>query len=169
VRTAALVLAAVAALGGACGKGAGGAAKSLVDGDRATRHHVIGDVEVDVSVPAALPAPVASAADVRYQGDVGGDKVELTIAVGSASPLQNAINAQEALSRRLSRTDQTADGWAIAANDTAGGLHHAARQIQKDKRAITCTATVTWKTPGHDAKRTAFVDSLCQSVTATKF
>lgn len=158
-----------AALGGACGNKGGGAPKSLVDGDRATKHHVLGDVELDVSVPAALPAPAASAADVRYQGDVAGDQVELTIAVGNASPMQNAINAQEQLSRRLSRTDQTADGWAIAANDAAGGLHHAARQIQKDKRAITCTATVTWKTPGHDAKRTAFVDSLCQSVTATKF
>jgi len=149
-----------------CKKGAGGG-KPFMQRELETQHQVLQDVELDIKLPAGMKAETKGT-EVQWIASAD-DTLEVTIQLATPTVMQNAINFEDQAGRRISRSDQAADGWVVTANDASGGFLLGKRMIQKDNRALFCSASMSWKHPGFDPKRTEFVESICGSMVATKF
>lgn len=157
-----------------CGKGAGDSV-SLLDEPLVVRHQTVQDVELDITLPKQsgkrMEASPTGAGVTWAGGDRNADVLYLTVEVSLGTPevFQNAVNAEGQTDRRISRSDQAADGWTLTSANADGKVLSTRRMIQKDRRALYCKAEVQWGKPLHDPARTEWLEAMCRSMTATKF
>jgi hypothetical protein len=165
--TRAMVVAAIAAalVAGGC-KGGKGGGTPFMDRALETQHTTIGDVEFDIHMPKGVIAEIQP--QEAHWIAAADDTLDVLVQVASPTAVQNAINFEQAAGRRVTNTTETDDGWTITSGDAKGGFLLHKRMLKKGDTAIFCTATVSWKRPGHAPKRTAFVESLCNSLAPTK-
>jgi hypothetical protein len=169
MRSTTLTLGLVIVVATACGKGGGGDttwSKRKLE----TQHAKVQDVELDIQLPAGLKkidAPGTTGA--QWEGVAPDGTVTVEVTLGTPTVMQNALNFEAQVDRRISRSEETADGWIVTSYHRDGGATHAQRMIKKENRGLLCRTLVNWNTAVHDAARNEWAESLCKSLTTTAF
>ena len=176
----ATVLAIALAVAG-CNKGGGSDDQPLPKRELEATHATVVDAEFDIKLPKGAqrvmksggaggdtPQPVKGQGEIEWNLSGGGDTVMILVQLASPTAMQNAMNFEDAAGRRVSRSEETPDGWVVTSYRPDGGSIQARRMIKKDQKALFCNASAIWAKAAHDAARTAWVESICQSLAATK-